>query len=69
MQTDEGSNTGELMGRYNEKEKEELDKLCRNLIEWLNNNGHPHMTIVLTTTHYELLEGIIGTTVHDYIRG
>jgi len=41
----------------------------RPLIEWLNQNGHPHNKIIVTTTNAELLKGEIGTgEILDYVQ-
>lgn len=45
-------------------DKEELRKkfeeLSRPLIDFINENYHPHATIIIDSTHAELLEGLIG---------
>ena len=46
----------------------EFERLARPLIEWLNNNRHPHHTIVITPNSVELLEGVVSIPVHDYVR-
>ena len=53
----------------NKKEIKEFENLCRPLIKWLNDNYHPHVTILITPINAELLEGIQSTgIIHDYIR-
>lgn len=45
-------------------EREELRKkfeeLAQPLIDFINENYHPHCTIVIDSTHAELLEGLMG---------
>ena len=37
-------------------------------IKWLNDNGHPHMTILITPTGAELVEGIKNIITHEFIK-
>lgn len=39
-------------------EQEEFEKASTPLIEYLNTKCHPHMTVLVTCNHAELLEGI-----------
>lgn len=53
------------MNKYDEKSFMELtDKV----IEWMNNNCHPHHTIIITSTHAELLEGQLVQYKTKYVR-
>lgn len=52
----------------NEEQKKQFEEKARELMKWLNENGHPHMTIIITPTSAELLEGSIGVNTNDYIR-
>lgn len=50
-------------------EPKSFEHAARPLIEWLNENGHPHNTIIVTTTSAELLEGVKSTgEVLDYLK-
>lgn len=50
-------------------DKESFDEAVRPLIKWLNGNGHPHMTIIVTPTGAELVEGVMATgKVLDYLK-
>lgn len=51
-----------------EEQKEEFRNKAKDLIKWLCENGHPHMTIVITSTTAELLEGSIGIVTNEYVR-
>lgn len=51
----------------NELNKEFHD-LAKPLIEWLNKNFHPHVTVVITPTTAEVLEGAVGFTTDEFIR-
>jgi hypothetical protein len=57
-----------LEGMFTEEQRKEFEELCRPIIKWINNNGHPHMTAIIDTVHYELLSGEIARTIHDYIK-
>ena len=39
------------------EKREEFIEVTNKLIKWLRKNGHPHMTIIVTQTSAELLEG------------
>ena len=39
-------------------EKTDLELACEPLIKYLNDTQHPHVTVVVTPTSYELLEAI-----------
>jgi len=51
-----------------EQQRTEFEAITRPVIEWLNKNCHPHVTVVVTTTHAELLEGLCAFTTTDYVR-
>lgn len=40
------------------KQHEEFGELVKPLMEWLNNHFHPHITIIITQTNAEVLEGL-----------
>ena len=47
----------------------ELERLARPLIELLNGpRFNPHMTLILTPTGYELVEGVAAKQIHDYVK-
>lgn len=48
--------------------QEEFEDLVRPVIKFLNERGHPHMTVVITQTDAELLEGIKKVSTKDYIK-
>jgi hypothetical protein len=49
-------------------QRKEFEALTRPVIEWINNNFHPHIMVVIDTTHAELLEGLGAYMTYDYIR-
>ena len=50
-----------------EDKRKEFERLSRELIEFLNNNYHPHTTIIVTSTSAELVEGLMAIHTYDYI--
>ena len=46
----------------------EFRALSEPLIKFLNDNWHPHTTIVITPTSAELLEGKVGYETHEFVR-
>jgi len=53
----------------NKKQQEEFEALTRPVIEWLNNNCHPHVSVIVTPTNAELLEGVCSTgEILDYLQ-
>ena len=55
-------------GRMTEEQKERFELRARDLMQWLCTNGHPHMTIIITPTTMELVEGIYARTTNEYVR-
>ena len=53
----------------NEQERREFEAVTRPVIEWLNKNCHPHVSVVIEPTRAELLEGVCSYPTHDYVRG
>jgi len=49
------------------EKREEFEKLSRPLIKFLNENFHPHMTIIITPGSAEILEGVSSFSTDDYI--
>jgi len=50
------------------EQEKELTELAKPLIKWMNENCHPHTQIVIETNSFQLLEGVIGRQVWDYIK-
>ena len=49
------------------KNEEFLD-LCKPLIKYINDNYHPHTTIIIDSIWWELLEGSICCRTEEFIR-
>lgn len=52
---------------YTEDQKQEFRDVAEPLVKWLCENGHPHMTIIVTQTHAELLEGEMNFYTEDHL--
>lgn len=52
----------------NEEQIKEFQEVTRPVIEWLNANYHPHVTVLITQTTAELAEGVTAYTTHEYLR-
>lgn len=51
-----------------EKQQVEFRKLAAPLVEWLNSNYHPHVTVLITPTSAELLEGIMAAPITEFVK-
>ena len=49
-------------------QEKEFENLTRPVIEWMNNNCHPHISMTICCTRAELSEGIAGFTTFDYLK-
>jgi len=53
----------------NKDKVKEFEQLARPMIQYLCENYHPHVTVVITPTNAELLEGQMSTgQIMDYVR-
>jgi len=50
------------------EQRAQFEALTRPLIKWLNENCHPHTTIVVEPDSAELLEGVCAFKTADYIK-
>lgn len=51
----------------NEMQRREFEAVTRPVMEWLNKNCHPHVSVVVEPTSAELSEGIASVRTNDYI--
>jgi hypothetical protein len=42
---------------YSAQQEVDFEAAVQPLLQWLQTNGHPHITVLVTQTHAELLEG------------
>lgn len=50
------------------EQSEQLLEAAKPLIQWLNDNGHPHTTAIVTTTDVEVMEGIATMRTTEFIK-
>lgn len=47
--------------------KKEFIKVVNPLIKYLAENHHPHTTIIIDSTHAELVEGVMAHTTQEFL--
>lgn len=52
----------------NKKQKDEFVKKVEPLIKYINDNFHPHVTLVINHGNVELVEGIFNFITYEYIK-
>lgn len=52
----------------NKAQQQEFESLSKPLIKWLNDNCHPHHTIIITPTDAELLEGSMAIHTTEFVK-
>jgi hypothetical protein len=57
-----------MTGGVMDEKAKKLEELARPLIQWLNETYHPHVTVIITPIHVELVEGLVGIPVLDYVK-
>lgn len=53
--------------KITKKQQKDMENIIRPLIKWMNLNLNPHTKIIVTNNSIELLEGVSGTIINDYI--
>ena len=48
--------------------QEDFIKVVEPVIKWLNDNVHPHHTVIITGTHAELLEGELSHVTEKFVK-
>ena len=52
-----------------EEQRRSFIEVAKPMIKWLNDNCHPHHTVVVTPTNAELLEGQCNTgQILEYVK-
>jgi len=54
--------------RFTPEQRKDFDEKCNVLIEWLNENCHPHCMIVIEPASAQLLEGQLAHVNEAYIK-
>lgn len=50
-------------------QKEAFEEKAKALMCWLCDYGHPHMTIIITPTSAELVEGLQAIETNEFVKG
>jgi len=53
---------------FTEGQTAEFEAVTRPVIQFLNDNCHPHVTVVISTTTAELSEGVAAYMTEDYLK-
>lgn len=52
-----------------DEQRKSFEEVSRPVIKWLNDNCHPHVTVIMDCTHSELSEGVCSTgIIMDYVK-
>ncbi len=51
-----------------DEQRASFEALTRPLIQWLNENCHPHVSVIIEPTSAELLEGVCAFVARDYVK-
>jgi len=50
------------------EQRAEFEKVTRPVIKWLNDNCHPHITVIIDVSSAELHEGVCRIYTEDYVK-
>jgi len=50
----------------NDEQRKDFELISRPLIKWLNDNCNPHVSVIITPSRAELLEGINSFYTEEY---
>lgn len=54
---------------FTKEQIDEFEELTRPVIKFLNENCHPHVSVIVTPTTAELMEGVCHTgEIMDYVK-
>lgn len=53
--------------KLTKKQIEEFEGISKPMIKWLNDNCHPHVTIIVDNSSSELVEGITSLVTQEFI--
>lgn len=49
------------------EKQEEFEIAARPLVKWLNDNCHPHVTVIVENDGAQLFEGLCSFRTQDYV--
>lgn len=53
---------------FTEEQKDEFEKLTKQVMKFLCDNFHPHVSVIVDPTHAEILEGQAATVTHEFVK-
>lgn len=59
---------GGIVMIFNENQRKEFERIARLLIEFINDNCHPHVVVVVDNMSAELSEGVCAFSTDDYLK-
>jgi len=51
-----------------EQKRKEFEEIAKKMIEFPNENAHPHCSVVVTTISAELVEGVASVYTEEYVK-
>lgn len=51
-----------------QEERDSFEAAAKPLIKWLNDNGHPHCTVLVASTCAELVEGVANVHTEEFLK-
>ena len=55
--------------KMNEDKKAEFIAIAEKMMKFINENGHPHMSAVITSNCAELVEGVVCHVSDEFVKG
>ena len=53
---------------FKEKQRKDFEKAARPLMEFLSDNCHPHVTVIVDYSRAFLSEGVVSFVTDDYVK-
>lgn len=50
------------------EQQAEFQTLAKPLMKWLNDNLHPHVSVIIDPTRAEVLEGLCAFTTTEFVK-
>lgn len=51
-----------------EEKRKEFEEVVKPVMKWLNENCHPHVHIIISTTNAELSEGVSAIHTMEFVK-
>jgi len=53
---------------YTDAQRKEFNEISDQMIKWLNDNCHPHTSVIVTVRDAEVVEGCLVNVNHGFIK-